>query len=136
MASLLYNKAKAEFLKGGIDFDTDTIKCLLVTASYTPSVDHNFVTDITNEIAVSGYVRKTLTCSVTEDDTNDRGVADANDVVWTALGAGATVAGVVVFKDTGSDATSPLIYYGDFTDTPTNGGDFTVQWAATGLFYW
>jgi hypothetical protein len=136
MASLLYNKAKAEFLKGGIDWDTDTIKVLLVATGYTPSVDHNFVSDITNEVGTANYVRKTLSCTVAEDDANDRGVADASDVVWTALGAGATVIGVVAFKDTGNDATSPLIYFGDFTDTATNGGDFTLQWHADGLFYW
>jgi hypothetical protein len=46
--------------------------------------------------------------------------------------SGATAVGVVLYKDTGTPTTSPLLAYYDITDTPTNGGDITIAWAAVG----
>lgn len=59
------------------------------------------------------------------------GVFDAGDPTWTAVTAGDTSEGVVVYKDTGVAGTSPLLLYIDtITGFPlaTNGGDITVQW--------
>jgi hypothetical protein len=61
------------------------------------------------------------------------GVFDAADVTFTAVTAGSTCEGVVIYKDTGVAGTSPLIAYIDtITGFPlaTNGGDITVQWDA------
>ena len=59
------------------------------------------------------------------------GVFDAGDATYTAVTAGDTLEGVVIYKDTGVSGTSPLIAYIDtITGFPlaTNGGDITIQW--------
>lgn len=139
MALTCYNKAAYNFASVGVNWASDTIKMLLVGTGYSFSPDHNFVSDVSaNEISGGGYVRKTLANkTVTEDDTNDRAKLDADDVTWTALGSAAgTVSGAIVFKDAGgADSANPLICFLDFTNTPANGGDFTVQFSADGVLY-
>lgn len=133
MANLVYNKGKALLANGGLDWDAATIKAALVGTAYTANADHNFLSEVTAELSGTGYVRKTLAgCTVTEDDTNDRAILDANDVTWTGINAG-TAAAVVIYKDNASDAAAELICYVDVTDTVTNGGDFTVQWSTAGI---
>lgn len=108
---------------------------MLVNSAYAHNPDQNFVSDIVaNEVA--GATRQTLGAkTITEDDANDRAVFDGGDVTFTAVPGGATVGGAVVFKDTGADATSQLISFGDTADTATNGSDIIITWAATGIFY-
>lgn len=135
MPSRTYNKGINEISNQGIDFLNDTIKIMLVNSAYAHNPDSNFVSDIVaNEVA--GATRQTLgTKTVTEDDTNDRSVFDAADPTFPSVTSGSTIGGAVVFKDTGADATSPLIAFLDTTDTPTNGGNITIQFSANGIFY-
>jgi hypothetical protein len=137
MANLMYNAGKMNSLNGTIDYDTNTIKCALVTSAYTPDRDaHDYFNDITNEIVSAGYTAggATLTVTVTQDNTNDRGVFDANDVTW--VGITAAPRGAVIYKSTGTAATSPLIAYIDFvTDQTCTAQDFTIAWASTGIIY-
>jgi hypothetical protein len=147
MASIVYNTAKQLMADGTIDLDTNTIKVMLVTSTYTPDKDHDYVDaggasdPCDAEIDVTGYTRgfngagrKTLaSADVTTDKTNDRAEFDATDVTWTALGSGATIAGAILIKEGTSDADSRLIAYIDLTDTATNGGDITIQWNAEGI---
>ena len=62
--------------------------------------------------------------------TTTAGSADAADVTLTAI-SGPTVSYAVVYKDTGSAATSPLIAFLDsgvgLPMTP-NGGDIIIRW--------
>lgn len=51
---------------------------------------------------------------------------DATDPTWTGLDAG-TPSHAVVWKDTGTPATSPLIAINDAITTPSNGADYTVN---------
>lgn len=144
MANATYNRWKAaasaatEDATAKIDWKSDTIKAMLVTSSYTPNVDDDFAsTPAANEISVTGYTpgfagsgRKTLgTKTATVNDTADRGELGAANITWTTLGAGATIAGVVIYKHNTSDADSPLICYLDVTDTVTNGGDISLTFA-------
>lgn len=125
MANAVYPKGLEGFLGGTIDWDTDTIKLALVDAGvYTYSAAHQFMSSIVAggaTIARSGaFTSRTVT----------NGVADAADVTLTAV-TGTSVEIIVIFKDTGSDATSPVIVYIDTaTGLPVtpNGGDITVQW--------
>lgn len=145
MASLMSNKFRTLLLNNGIDLLNNTIKVMLVQASYTPDKDHNFVDSITGgttkEISGTGYTggfagsgRKTLASkAVAQDDTNDIGWFDAADLVWTALDAG-TVGYAVVIKEVASDADSIIICVHDVSpDVVSNGGNYTVQWAADGV---
>jgi hypothetical protein len=64
--------------------------------------------------------------------TTTLGVYDADDVVFADVPAGGSAGYVVLYRDTGSAATSPLIACFDtITNFPatTNGGDITVAWS-------
>ena len=140
MASFLYNRGKLIMVDGTVTWGTTVVNCLLVTSSYTPNADHNFVSEVTaNELSGGNYVRKTLAneAGPTEDDTNDRITYNADDITWTALQAAAgTPAYAIIYDDTaGTDATKELIAWITLTSPPTpNGGDYQVQWDAAGLF--
>lgn len=138
MTNIIYNKGKTKILNAGIDLLSDTIKCALVTSSYTPDKDaHVFFDDITNEVSGTGYTaggKALANKAINQDDTNNRAEFDADDVIWTV--STLTARAAVLYKDTGTDSTSPLIAYIDFdTDYTTSGTDFTIEWDAEGIFY-
>jgi hypothetical protein len=150
MASLTTNKLRTLLLRGAsgspaLNLLSDTIKVMLVGSGYTPNKDDNFVAAITGgtskELSGTGYTggfggsgRKTLASkAVTQDDANDVAYFDAADLTWSAIDAG-TVAYLAVIKEVTSDADSPLLAIVDVTEVVTNGGDYTVTWAADGLF--
>jgi len=150
MTSLIYNKGKTEFLNGGIDLLNDTIKVALVTSSYTPDKDaHEDFGDITNEVSGSGYDTggKALTWTppgfsggqsdaISQDNTNDRAVFDADDTIWTTATITARAAVIFKFVNDADDATNILIAYIDFgSDYMANGEDFTIEWDSEGIFY-
>lgn len=128
MASAIYPLAKQKFLSGAIDLTTDTIKAALVdTGTYTYSGTDEFLDDLSGVATSSAspiYVtidNKSVTNGVfdTSDDTD----------TFTAVDAGNNLEAIVVFKDTGTPATSPLICFIDgFTAVTPNGGDITVDW--------
>jgi len=71
------------------------------------------------------------TSSALSSKTSTGGVADATDITFTAVAAGPSCAHLVIYKDTGSAATSPLIAVIDSaTNLPVtpNGGDINVAW--------
>ena len=112
--------------------------CALVTNAYTPDIDaHEFFDDITNEVVGVGYTAdgaEITTKTVTQDDANDRAQFDGDDVEWT--GATITARAAVIWKDTGTDATSPLMRYHDFgEDKSTTGTTFKITWGATGIMH-
>jgi hypothetical protein len=123
MANALYDKGREAFLKGGINWATDSIKVMLVDAgTYTVNLGtHQFKSDVTGVVATSGALTTPTTTA---------GVADADDVTFTAV-TGASAEALVIFKDTGTASTSPLIAYIDTaTGLPVtpNGGNITVAW--------
>lgn len=126
--SALYDLARQSFLSQSpsIDWDTDNIKCSLVRASaYTPDLaTDQFLSSVATRVADSGNLSgKTVLA----------GVADADDVVFAAVAAGAAIDYIVIWKDTGVAGTSPLIALINtgtgLPITPT-GADITVQWSA------
>lgn len=137
MASVVYNSFKQKIMDGSIDLDTDTIKVALVTSTYTPDIDtHEDYADITNEVANgNGYTTGGAALankSVTKDTTDDEGVFDADDVTWST--SSITARGAIVYKDTGTPATSWFICYVDFgEDKTSSSGDFTITWNAEGI---
>ena len=138
MASLIYNSFRKKIQDGSIDLDTDTIKVALVTSTYSPNQDsHDFFDDVTNEVVGTGYTAGGATLAnktITQDNTNDRGVFDADDTSWTT--STITARAAVIYKSTGSAATSALIAYVDFTtDKVTDAGTFLITWHANGILY-
>lgn len=125
MANTLYDNARQAFLEAQINWNTDTIKCILVdTGAYTPQIGtHKYLSDIPTSSRIAGPV--TLTAKTTTG-----GAADAADCTFTAV-SGASIEAIVLYKDTGVESTSELIAYIDTATglpiTP-NGGDIIVTW--------
>lgn len=97
---------------------------LVDTGAYTPqTTTHEYLSDISSSARIAGPV--TLTSKSTAG-----GAADAADVTFTSV-TGASIEAIVIYKDTSSEATSPLIAYIDTATglpiTP-NGGDIIVTW--------
>jgi hypothetical protein len=133
---MIYNSAKKKILDADIDFAVDTIKVMLVTDAYTPNIDtHEFRSSVTNQITGSGYTAGGATLAnktVTMNTTTDKGVFDADDVVWTT--ATITARGAVIYKDTGDSATDPVIAYIDFGENKVStASDFRITWNANGI---
>lgn len=134
MANLMYNEGNLGIVNRSIDLLTDTIKIMLVTNVYAPNKDDQFIdaggASDPVDARVAGTTDQTLgSKAIAKDTTNDHVSFDAADPTFSAVPAGATVVGAVVYKDTGTPTTSPLLAYLDLTDTPTNGGDISIQFA-------
>ena len=130
MANAIYPKAKEKFLDALIDMPTDTIKIALIdTGVYTYNSADEFWSSAS--AALVG------TAATLASKTITNGVFDAADVTFTSV-SGASVEALIIFKDTGSAATSPLIMYIDVAAsglpvTP-NGNNIDVQFNASGIF--
>jgi hypothetical protein len=136
MSDVIYNSFKKKLMQKDIDLANDTIKVMLVTSGYTPDADsHEFKSDVTSEVTGTGYTAGGAALAnktVSQDDTDDEGVFDADDTVW--ADSSITARGAVLYKDTGVATTSPLIYYIDFgADKTTYGTEFKIQWNAEGI---
>lgn len=120
MANKFYPKGAEKIMRAAINFDSDTIKAVIVSDAYTFSAAHEFLTDL-------GTVVGTAQTLTTKSTTG--GVFDADDVDFGAIAPGPVCKAVVLYKDTGSAATSPLLMYGDeVTGFPmtANGGGIKV----------
>lgn len=117
-----------------IDWVTDTIKAALTTSAYTPNQDtHTFFSDVTNEVAGTGYTAGGVALagkSVSYDSaTNETRLIASSASQW--AGASFTARRSVLYKDTGTPATAPLISYVDFGgDQTVAGATFTLNWDA------
>lgn len=129
MSNFLYGNFKQSLLSQNpsVDLDTDTIKVALVSNAYTPNTNagtsgDQYYSSVSGVIATATLTSKTVT----------GGVFDAADVTFTSVTSTATVQRLVLYKDTGTAASSPLIaVIGSATSglpvTP-NGGDITISW--------
>ena len=120
-----------------IDYDTDIIKVMLTTATYVPNQDtHDYKDDVTNEVSGTGYTAtgEALTSkTVTYTAGTNKHVLDAADVTWSASTITARIA-VIYDSSPATDPTRPLLSYQDFiSDQSSSGGDFTIQWNASGI---
>lgn len=136
MASVIFNSFKTKVASGAINLATDTIKVMLVESGYSPDEDaHEYRDDVTDEASGTGYTaggEELLNKTVTQDNTNNRAVFNADDVEWAA--SSITARGAVIYKDTGNAATDPLIAYIDFTEDKTSSsGTFAINWNASGV---
>lgn len=129
MADFLYDLNKEAWMGGGsdiVDIDTDDINATLVRAStYTPDqAADDFYDTVTTPVAeASGFL------SITLSGVN----VDAVDFTFTAVGAGAEIDLLVIWKDTTVDGTSRVVAKYDISVTP-NGNDINVSVHVSGLF--
>lgn len=134
MANFLYALGRSAFLRGEIDWESDTITVALLDSTYTADADvDEFADDLTGVLATATLAN----CVVLPD-----GIADADDVSVAGVGIGEVVERVVFYKNTGVAATSRLIYYADENDDTTaiyregDGGNIVLMFsnAATRCF--
>jgi len=131
MANALYPKWKEQLLQftANNNLSAGTVKVALVTAGYTYSSANQFYSSVSASVVGTPQTigGKTFT----------NGVFDGNDVIFTAV-TGSQVVSLVLYIDTGSAATSPLVAFIDtgVTNLPVtpNGGDITITWNASGIF--
>jgi|SRR6267142_337766 len=125
MANALYTKYKETLLgAGGINLSSDTIKVALVAAGYAANIgtDQFFSAVGANVVGTPQQINS---------PTITGGVFNGNGVTFTAV-TGSQVTQLVIYKDTGTAGTSPLIAL-DVTAssglpvTP-NGGNITITW--------
>lgn len=120
MANKFYPKGAEKIMRAAINFDSDTIKAVIVSNAYTFSDSHEFLTDLGTVVGTA----QTLTSKSTAG-----GAFDAADLDFGAIAPGPVCKALVLYKDTGSAATSPLLEYADeVTGFPmtANGGGITV----------
>lgn len=130
MTNALYPLAKEALLRATLDFPADTI-CAVLVAGYTYSAAHQFRSSLGSKTSAAvALTGKTVTGGVFDaDDTTFLAVPGQVDGIGSPLDYSA----VVLFKDTGTSATSPLIAYLDVvTGLPFlgTGSDVTVTWDA------
>ena len=125
MANALYDTGRNAFLNGDVDYTNDTIKLVLIDAAdYTVNLEtHQFFSEVASASRVA--------TSTLAGKSTAAGVADANDTVFSSV-TGDQSEALLLYKDTGTEATSQLIAYIDTASaglpvTP-NGGDITVTW--------
>lgn len=137
MANIVFNSFKRDIANGSIDLDTDTIKVMLVTSSYTPNQDsHSKRSDVTNEVTGTGYSAGGASLAnktVTQDNTNNKGVFDADNITWST--STITARGAVLYKSRGgASSADELICYIDFgSDYSSSSGDFTITFGVSGI---
>jgi hypothetical protein len=131
MASAHYDLTLKRFLDADDDMLVDTIKVRLVRVSaYTFSQSHDFLNDLPAAIVTD----VTLGSKTTDGAGSHPGCFNAADAVFTAVPSGAAIDALVIYKDTGTASTSPLIAYIDGFSVTPNGGDITVQWSNSSPF--
>jgi hypothetical protein len=112
MASYFYDGAMEAFATAGLDWFTHNIKLVLCKSGYVASkTADNFLSDITagNRVAVSGNL---------SGKTYTDGILDAEDITIASasfLNTGPATQ-LVIYRDTGVEATSRLIIRGDGND--------------------
>jgi len=125
MANALYTPAKVLALTTGMNLASGTVKCALVdTGVYTFDATHQFYSSVSS--AVIG------TPQTLASKTTTGGVFDADDVTFTAV-SGDSIEAVVIYIDSGDDATSPLIAYFDTASglpLIPSGADINLNWSS------
>lgn len=130
MPSLIYNRALELWARGSIDFDTDTFRVSLHSASYAENKDtHDFFDDVTNEVTGPGYTAggNTVTVTVTLDTAADRLDITLGGTTWPS--STITARKAVYRKARGGAASADeLIAVNDFgSDVVTSSGTFTLN---------
>lgn len=119
---LMYPTGRKKLLDADIDLLADDIKAAFLLDSYTFDSSDEFLSDITG-IATNG-----TTANLSSKSTTG-GVFDAADSTCTP-DTSQDVNAIVLYKDTGSSATSPLIAYIDnFTPFTTSGSAVPIIWS-------
>lgn len=124
-----------QFNGNSINFPADTIKVMLTTVTYTPTVVTDiFKSSVTNEVTGTNYTARGATVgAIAASETAGTLSVSGNSVTWAQSATGFSNARyAVLYKDTGVDGTSPLIGYIDLVSSQGNvAGDLIINWSST-----
>jgi hypothetical protein len=125
MANALYDTGRNAFLRGDLSWNSHTFKVVLISSSYTVNLaSHQYLTSIPSGARIA-------TSSALTTSLPGAGVADASDITFTSV-TGSQATQFVIYRDTGTEATSQLVAYFDTaTNLPItpNGGDISITWS-------
>jgi hypothetical protein len=133
MANLVFPKFKGSLAiaSPGTSWINGNIVVVLTSAAYVPSATDQYLADIPSgaRVATSGSLTGASISAVAAFDTDD--------VTLSAV-SGVEVTGVVLYLDTGAEASSRLIYFQDNNTTgipfTPNGSDVALAVDAGGWF--
>lgn len=132
MPNALYPKWKEQLLQftANNNMSSGTVRVALIdTGVYTYSAAHQFYSSASSAVVGTPQIIGTKTFT--------DGIFDGADVTFTAV-SGSSVEALIIYIDTGSAATSPLVAFIDtgVTGLPVtpNGGDISITWNASGIF--
>lgn len=139
MASNAYHNGLAAV--GPAEYLSGVIRAMLLTDSYTPNKDHDFVNDVSAaEVANGSYARQTLANkAVTVVDASDHFKYVSDTIDFGAL-TGVTFRYMVLYRQVGGDDSTPandnLLCVLDFGSNQTaNGAGTTVSVPANGWIH-
>jgi hypothetical protein len=139
LSGKMYGNMLLKALNKEIDYDSDTIKVMLCTNSYTPDQDtHIYKSSVTNEVASGGgYTTGGATLgnkTIVYSGPSNTITIDADDTLWSNSSITARYA--VIYDDTPAlDSAKPLLGYVDLgKDYTSSNGDFKLVWNSNGIF--
>lgn len=136
MASENFRQLTRHLAKADIDFDTATLKVLLVSsvpseANLDAWVDR---ADVTNEVTGDGYTEGGIAQAYTLeafDDTNNRQAITYTNISNGWTDATISAVGAIIYKSTGTEADDLLLHFVDFGGTVTStAGNFSITYTA------
>ncbi len=134
MADVIFTSFKRDIANGAIDLDTDTLKIMLLTSTYTPSAAHAKRSDLTNEVSGTGYTAGGNTlASATVTNSGTTGVFTAANSSWTTSTITARYAAIYKSRGGASSADELVCLFDFVTDKVSSAGTFTVQFNASGI---
>jgi hypothetical protein len=135
MANKIFPKFKQALLGAGVNLASGTVKAVLIDSGrYTYADAHQFLPSVPAAARIG-------TPATLANKTVVDGVFDADDSMFTSVpaqtGTASAEEAILLYRDSGTEATSELIAYIDTaTGLPVtpNGGNIVVTWAAAGIF--
>jgi hypothetical protein len=133
--STLYLKGIEQAFLGNIDCENDTIKLKYMATSYTPNAGTDaFLSDVSASEASGAPTETLANVDIRIDAANSRVEFDADDVTENSITTATDK--FIVYKDTGVEATSPLIACVDIVEgtlAPV-AGTISVTFNTEGIF--
>ena len=127
-----------------VDFDTDSVRILLITSAVNPASHVATWQDVTEmlstasvaEVSGTNYARKTLSSVDATLSAGTITVDGSDPSVYSQSGSGFSDARyAILYKYNASDASAGVIAYYDLGSNKGNvSGDLTLQLSAAGLF--
>lgn len=131
-----FKNAKKKILDNELDWAGATTVKLMLMQTYTLDHTDEFISDVTTggtQESGTGYTAGGSAIGTRSTSLNGNNVdIIGGNVTFSGLDVG-TPAAAVGYVDTGTPATSPVIFYLELGTTASNGGDYTVDWSGSGV---